>query len=317
MKNKKEFDSDVLNYQEYLGAYENKSINTIKTYMITLKNFKKYLLITKISYLNLSNKNAVEFIKYLKLKNNNLTYINTKLYSIRSFYRYLKLIKKVKQNSFDIIRSKNVTVETKPDNFVIISIPEFKNIIKNIEMNSKPKYVLRNKLIFSLLYYTGIRVSELCSITKGNFNHNFTILKVTGKGSKENTINLNKELNYLLLKYINELEIINKKVISETTPLFEKQTSTGCEVITRQGIFFIIQCFTKDKFEHVTPHSLRYSFATNLLKQGKNIYELQSLLKHNNIVTTMKYISIDNSKLKQKTLAIQNKFESSYDLWQN
>ena len=154
---------------------------------------------------------------------------------------------------------------------------------------------IRNKAMVEIMYCSGLRVSELCSLKMKQVNVNERIITVLGKGKKERSIPIREEsLKYLLL-YINEVR--NKlKLIVDKSYVF---LNLKGKKISRQYFFIEIRKYAKMAGieKEIHPHSLRHSFATHLLENGADLRVVQELLGHTNIETTQIYTHLTNEKI--------------------
>lgn len=153
----------------------------------------------------------------------------------------------------------------------------------------------KSKLLLSLLYSSGLRVSELVNLKPGDINFSENIGKVkSGKGSKDRMFIISRELSKDIQHYI--------KKRPDYKYLFSKEKS-----LTTRNIQKIVKN-TKIKAginKKVTPHTLRHSFATHLLEAGTDIRMIQSLLGHASLNTTQLYTHISTEEIKK----VQNPFD--------
>lgn len=161
----------------------------------------------------------------------------------------------------------------------------------------------RNKVMLSLLYVCGMRVSELVEMKTTNLNFQDHCLQVSGKGGKERIIPLPPELILLLQAYLNRIHSFligsgNKQHYSEY--LFPVLYAGKVDHITRQAFWRIVKDIAKKSglMHKVSPHVLRHSLATHLLKRGANLRHLQTLLGHEKINTVQIYTHLELSHLR-------------------
>ena len=166
---------------------------------------------------------------------------------------------------------------------------------------------MRNILILELLFATGMRISELCSLKADRFDFNDYIIKIYGKGSKERLIQIcNANVRRLIDKYIitikpegNEFFFINRVH----------------NRLSEQSVRYMIDDYAKNAqiSQHITPHMFRHSFATLLLEEDVDIRYIQQMLGHSSITTTQIYThtSIGKQKTILETKHPRNKFDIS------
>jgi integrase/recombinase XerC len=160
-------------------------------------------------------------------------------------------------------------------------------------------WIERDSALFSVLYSTGCRVSELAALTLHDFSPDWTSAIVTGKGNKERKVFLSKDSRRLLLEWLP----VRKACLSRT------QEST-CEAIflsrrgkalSVRGIQFIVSHYSGGAtgIRHISPHALRHSFATTLVSRGADIRVVQELLGHSSISTTQRYTHVTGEHMKK------------------
>lgn len=154
---------------------------------------------------------------------------------------------------------------------------------------------LKSRLMISMLYSSGLRVSEIVNLKVSDIDIQNNVGWVRkGKGSKDRMFSLSKNLNDEVQKYLVDRD--NKYVFSKEKPL----TTRNVQKI----IFNLRQKAGINK--KVTPHTLRHSFATHLLEQGTDIRVIQTLLGHSNLNTTQMYTHISSDQIKK----VNNPFDS-------
>ena len=180
------------------------------------------------------------------------------------------------------------------------SLPDIELIkIFKLLNKSKDKNKLRNKAIFEIFYGCGLRVSELINLDIENINFEESQIKCTGKGNKQRIVPTNDNC----LKSINDYIELERNIlkIKESRSLFLNKNGRR---ISRQTIWTTVKECTKDLnlSIEVTPHTLRHSFATELLKGGANIREVQELMGHSSLAATQIYTFLDNDWIKKEYL---------------
>lgn len=277
------------------SEYEKKlSPHTIKAYRIDLQQFLKF------SNTVLTDRNILsQYIKHLNRRFAPRT-VKRKLASIRAFYNELTANGVIKENPFDKFHIRIHLPQQLPR-----IIPS--QIIHALLQNAYSKYlpgkrqILRDIVVLELLFSTGLRVSELCSLSKENFqlsNNCFRIL-INGKGKKERVIQIKTpELLRLLQIYCKEFSL---EIHLQGALLYN---SWG-KPISPQSVRRIIKRYIHNIYttHHVTPHMFRHTFATSLLEAGMDIRYIQSLLGHSSIITTQIYTHVISDK--QATLLFE------------
>ena len=166
-----------------------------------------------------------------------------------------------------------------------------------LDINLFTPYDYRNKAMLELLYASGVRITELINLKVSDIDINNCFIRVFGKGKKERIVPISDVAIKYLTIYIEQYRnMILKEHDSEY--LF---ISNSFKNISRQGFFKILkaECKRCGIEKNVSPHVLRHSFATHLLKHGADLRIIQELLGHEDISTTQIYAHLVNEKLKE------------------
>ncbi|MEI6846395.1 MAG: tyrosine-type recombinase/integrase, partial [Candidatus Firestonebacteria bacterium] len=149
----------------------------------------------------------------------------------------------------------------------------------------------RDRAILEILYSTGLRVSELTGLNKQSLDLNNNLIRVLGKGSKERIVPVGERAKEALRSYI------SKKAGNEEDALFLNNKKKRLDTRT---VRHIIDKWSKSSKlgKHISPHSIRHSFATHLLDAGADLRSVQELLGHANLSTTQIYTHVTREKLK-------------------
>lgn len=155
---------------------------------------------------------------------------------------------------------------------------------------------LRDRVLFEVLYATGLRVSELVGIELTQINLLQGVLRVTGKGNKERLVPLGEEAINWLEKYLNNTrsDLLKGQV---TDAVFVTKRGGA---MTRQAFWYLIKryAFQAEITSKISPHTLRHAFATHLLNHGADLRVVQMLLGHSDLSTTQIYTHVANERLK-------------------
>ena len=157
-----------------------------------------------------------------------------------------------------------------------------------------------------LLYATGMRVTELVSLTIDQIHFDTGFVKLTGKGNKDRVIPLPKNILVLLHYYLDQIypKMLPKNSASlnkKENYLFAAYYKSACKPISRQSFWIILKKILRKAaiFKNISPHSLRHSLASHLLKNGADIRSLQMLLGHENLSTVQIYTHMGDSELRK------------------
>ena len=284
-------EKDINKYKVYLEKERNYSKYTIDNYERDLNDLNDYLKSKKINYCKLSKDDIREYLKYLDdLKLSKAT-ISRILSSLRSFYGYLMIQKKVLVNPFKMIR--NPKKDKKLPKY--LSYQEFMELLDKLKQDDDLS--IRNRLILELLYATGLRVSELVNIKLNDIDIKNKTIKVMGKGSKERIVYFGDYAKEVLGDYLsnNRNDLLDGK---QSDYLFINKNG---DELTVSGIEYVINQIIKGtslKYK-ISPHVLRHTFATHLLEEGADIRSVQTLLGHSSLSTTQIYTHVSNEYLRK------------------
>ncbi len=275
---------DILNeYITYLEKELNYSSYTTESYKQIINDYHLYLK-QHNSALDIDKKTLFNYQTLLSKLNYSINTINKYLSTIRSYYDYLVSKNYLKNNIFKQIS--NPKKEKLLPNF--LTYEELNKIFDFIE----PKDFLstRNRLIIELLYATGIRVGELVKIKVNDIDFHNKTIKVMGKGSKERIVYYGSYCKEILDLYINNYDIKDYLIVNNK---YQK--------ITVRGIEYILDKIIKDVGikSHVSPHTIRHTFATHMLNNGADIRSVQMLLGHSSLSTTGIYTHVTNEELRK------------------
>lgn len=284
--NKRDYlnDTYITKYIDYIKYEKRLSENTIKSY---LNDIEKLYLYDK-NYFKFKNNDLNKYLQSLDhLDSRSLAHLITVL---RSFYGFLSREGIINQNPCsDIAMPK---IGAKLPNYLT---SEEVNKLLDIKLEKPNDY--RNKAMLELAFATGLRVSELVNLKVSDINFNDCYLRVMGKGKKERIV----PIDDVALKYVKVyLNYYRNKLLKNKDSEYLFISSYGTK-ITRQAFFKLIkgECEKKRIEKEISPHTLRHSFASILLKNGANIRVIQELLGHEDLETTQIYTHLINEKLKK------------------
>ena len=279
-------------FMQYLIAEKNASPLTVESYGKDLNQFLEFLYQTvdseSVTIATITTHHIRDFIDYCFEKGNELSTIERKVATLKSFFKFLEFHNYIQDNpARDIHYSKQ-------KNFLptFLTFDQIQALV-SFECNSFGDY--RDKALLEVFYSTGARVSEIAQADVDDCDCKSGRLKVLGKGSKERIVFLNETAITALQEY---LSVRKKKFNTISQPLF---VNNNGKRLTTRGIFYIIdkRATMAQLWKSVTPHVLRHSFATELLNRGADIKAVQDMLGHENISTTQKYTHTTTQRLKE------------------
>ena len=274
---------EVDSFLHYLKEELNYSEYTIKNYQLDLTDFFKCVNASNIDFLNIENIHVRGYLKYLDTCNLKNTTISRRISALRTFYNYLLEKGFVKNNIF--LNVKNPKLEKKLPNY--LNYTEIEELLASIDTSNSEG--LKRRLLIEMFYSTGCRVGEMVNVKISDIDFYNKTIKVMGKGSKERIVYYGDYASKYLEDYLKNKD---RKEYLFTNKKGEKLTIEEVEYIVRD-IMKHISIKT-----HVTPHTLRHTFATHLLNNGADIRTVQELLGHANLSTTGIYTHVSSDRLK-------------------
>lgn len=282
----------IKDYQLYLKIERGLSLNTIENYARDIKKLVFFLDDRDITITPISiDENHIQQFIYEIAKDINPRSQARIISGLRSFFDYLIFENYRESNPTELIETPKIGRKL-PDT---LSSDEITNLINAIDL-SKPQGE-RNRTILETMYSCGLRVSELITLRLSDLFFDEGFIRVVGKGNKERFVPIHYRAQKYISFYINDLRShINIQKDHEDT-LFLNRRGKG---LSRQMIFmFLKELAVKINLnKKISPHTLRHSFATHLLKNGADLRAIQQMLGHESITTTEVYVHLDKSYLK-------------------
>lgn len=312
-----QIDKNINDFLEYLEIEKGRSRNTIENYLFYLKRFSNWAKDKEIKSIEaVSQKNIKEYRLWLNrlvdtngnyLKNNTQNY---HLIALRAFLKYLAKqdIKALAPEKIELAKMpmRQVDYLEEDDLSRIIKAP-----IDKAAEDKIPLIKLRDKAILELLFSTGMRVSELVGLKKDNINFKKDEFSIRGKGSKLRVVFLSEDAKVWLKKYLDKRKDINPYLFVSHDRASKKRDATFEKEIplTARSVQRIIEKYAKIAgiTKKVTPHTLRHSYATDLLMNGADIRSVQAMLGHSSITTTQVYTHITDKQLREVHKKFHNK----------
>ncbi len=267
----------------FLKVELNYSELTIKSYQLDLTDFFEYIESKKINYLTITNHDVRGYLKYLDSCNLKNSTISRRISTLRTFYNYLVDENIVENNVFHNV--KNPKLEKKLPNY--LNYNEMEELLESIDISTTEG--LEKRLLIEMFYSTGCRVSEMINVKINDIDFTNKTIRIMGKGSKERIVYFGDYASKYLDNYLSKVKC-DKYLF--TNKKGEKLTINEVEQIVKD-IMKHISIKT-----HVTPHTLRHTFATHLLNNGADIKTVQELLGHANLSTTGIYTHVSSDRLK-------------------
>lgn len=301
-----DYEQAVTQFLEYLELEQNRSAKTIANYSHYLTRLSDYAGEIKLSDIN------VELIRKWRLWLNRLgtnssdelskTTQNYHLIALRSFLRYCA------KRGWTALPADNIELaRTKRPQVTFLTTEELERLSAQPDTNTMAG--LRDRAIIELLFSSGLRVSELVGLDRDHINLKRREFMVRGKGQKDRPIFISPEAGGWIQQYLDKRQDNVKALFIRYSGTKKADMSGNFQRLTARSIqrmvarYALLAGITK----HVSPHTLRHSFATDLLMNGADLRSVQAMLGHSNIATTQIYTHVTDPHLK----AIHEKYHGS------
>ncbi len=278
-------DDAVDNFYQYILAEKGLTPLTAKAYIDDIYIFAKFK-----SSDNTDDFNENDLSDFLSYELQNDKAVSTALRRISSIRSFLIFLNREGVVNFDVPK---IETPKRPEHLPIcLSFEEIEALLDAPDLNDPVG--IRDKAMLELMYASGLRVSELLNLKRGQVDLKRNILTVMGKGQKERKVPFGDFAGEYVAKYISEVRSHNKG--SKTAYLF---LSKYGEPLSRQMFFKQIKKYAliAGIEENISPHTIRHCFATHLLENGADLRIVQALLGHSNISTTQIYTHISTKRI--------------------
>ncbi len=282
----------IQDFIEYLKSRQ-VSRNTLLSYERDINQLATYFKDIDKKMFDATEEDLQKYIVYLTTMGKSNATISRNVASMKAFYRYLLKNKLVEEN----IALNLAAPKVEKKELSILSVSEVEKLLE--QPSSKDLKGQRDKAMLELLYATGIRVTELVSLTMSDVNVNAGHIKVKKK-NKERVIPISNTALKYLKEYIENVRPLLIKTEEEQS-LF---INANGQKMTRQGFWKILKQYKDEaKIEkELTPHTIRHSFAVHMLQNGAELKSVQELLGHTDVASTMMYTHVADLKLRDEYL---------------
>ena len=283
----------------YLSAERNAAVNTITAYKNDLDQFRQFLeslsvngsgpSLTSVDLPMLQN-----YVAAMREREYADATVARKIAAVKSFYSYLTAEGVVTTDPTDTLSSPRVGKRLPK----ALSVREIDELLEQPRKRSTPE-AKRDRAMLELLYATGMRVSELVALSLESIEllNNLATVRCVGKAGKERVIPIHEQAVHALRIYLQDArpEMAYSK---RERGLFINRRG---ERLTRQGFWLILKNYARMAGipSDVTPHTLRHSFATHMLRGGAPLRSVQELLGHANISTTQIYTQLTDEHVRR------------------
>ncbi len=292
------FMQDQINqFLEYLEVEKGYSTNTLAAYQNDLGQFLVFLQRRPADqrpkdWTDVTRDHIISYILEMKEREYASSTIARKVAAVKSFFKFLEETGQIKTNPANDLETPRAEKHLP----ATISAEEVDKLLA-APSDSTPAG-LRDRAMLELLYATGLRVSELVSLNVNDVDLDEGTVRCMGKGKKERVLPLYDRARAALYKY---LEHGRPKLLGEGNNQDALFLNRRGARLTRQGLWLIIKRYVEQVgiTENVTPHTLRHSFATHMLRGGADLREVQQMLGHANISTTQIYTQVTDERLRE------------------
>jgi integrase/recombinase XerD len=282
---------ELRDFLHYLQVERGLSTNTLQSYKRDLNSYCNYI----TTSCNVKNWNEVarnHIMQYLYNMNDqgksSATVART-LSSLRLFHQFLV-------REYNNANDPSLHIETPKKERKLPKVLSSSEVETLLRLKGDDPLTIRNRAMLEMLYATGLRVSELISLSVNDLHLTMGFVRCFGKGSKERIVPLGNLAKEAVESYLTSSRKILVKDKS-TEELFVNHHGNG---MTRQGFWKILKAISEEAgiTKEITPHTLRHSFATHLLENGADLRAVQEMLGHADISTTQIYTHVTKSRLK-------------------
>lgn len=289
-------------YLDHLEIERNRSIKTRVNYERYLKRFLEFSKISKPG--QISQDLVRQYRLWLNRQSIKKNTQNYYLIALRNFLKYLakRDIKTLSADKIELGKQSERQV-------IFLEENELERLLGAPNGNSFKS--LRDRAILELLFSTGLRVSELCALNRNSINLKSGEFAIRGKGDKVRLVFISDTAKEAIKNYLEKI----KGIIDEA--LFIRQIKNPANPpaggenlrLTSRSVERLVKHYAAKAglTKKITPHSLRHSFATDLLRNGADIRSVQALLGHSNITTTQIYTHITDKQLREVHSAFHGK----------
>ena len=296
----------VNDYLQYLEIERNRSIRTIRNYDFYLRRFFDWAKWVSPAALTLDKVRRYRvWLNRLGGENNRLLSKSTQNYHLIALRSFLKYLAKRDVHS---LPAEKIELAKMPERAVsFLEMDELERFLKtptlNAQGHTRPEselsvVKLRDKAILETLFSTGLRVSELSALTKEQVNLKNEEFSVRGKGGKLRVVFLSNQTRYWIKLYLAKRTDMDPHLFVSHDRAANGRESSG---LTARSIQRIVEHYAKAAgiTKKITPHTLRHTYATDLLRNGADIRSVQVMLGHSSITTTQIYTHVTDDRLKE------------------
>lgn len=284
-------------FYDYILLERKYSAHTASSYSRDVEKFLAFINEYEKDVLNITSTDIRDFLTIEMMNGVSKRTLKRELSSLRHFYDYLSSKEFVKFNPFLSVTSPKVDKR----------LPEFlyyEEVEKLLSTNAlrEDPLMIRDQAILELLYASGMRAFELCTLKNVNIDFRNRTLRILGKGNKERIIPFSVTAKEAMMRYQKELRpTLLRKNDDDFLPEEFFLNNVGRKLTTR-GLEYILSSIEKKTGVYLSlhPHKLRHTFATHLLDNGADLRVIQELMGHASLSSTQVYTHVTMERM-QKT----------------
>ena len=275
----------IVAFLDYIASEKGLSLNTCAAYHRDIAAFARFLKNRgRQAFTGLVEEDIIAHLAALRRQNLSSATVRRKLMALRGFFRFLKKEQTVELDITRYLETPKIW-QKEPD---VLTPTELEKLLEAIP----PEGFLgvRDRAVLELLYATGLRVSEACSLRICDVGNG--LVRTTGKGRKDRLVSIGKPALLAIDSYL----LHHRGKCESFDPLFITRRK---KPISRIDIYNRIRFYAKKARigKKISPHTLRHSFATHLLENGADLRLIQEMLGHEDISTTDRYTGISKKHL--------------------
>lgn len=295
----------ILDFIEHLEVEGGRSAKTAENYRLYLERFVEFTEDIKVG--NITSETVRKYRLWLNRYKNNadddLAIITQSyhLIALRGFLKYLS-----SRDIDSLAPNKIILPKVSRKQVTFLHYDEIERLVDGIDTSSESG--LRDRAIVELLFSSGLRVSELVNLNRDHVNTKRREFMVRGKGQKDRPVFISEAAASWVEEYLAQRQDSLPPLFLSYSRNVESDTSGNYRRLTARSIQRMVAKYARlaGITKHVSPHTMRHSFATDLLMNGADIRSVQSMLGHSNISTTQVYTHVTDEHLRE----VYEKFHS-------
>lgn len=291
-----EIEQIIVQFEAYLLTEKRIAKNSFKAYKSDISQFVVFLQNNKISFEGCTLQQLKEFIHLLHKNGISARAIARKISALKLLYLFLYRRFSINNIAIELVSPK---LEKKLPRY--LTEEEVERLLHISDLDTSIQGV-RNSMIVYLLYVSGMRISELIGLTVSDIQCDTGIITVQGKGGKQRIVPIPDIILDRIKSYIQKVQNTTKNsgVHKEFFYLFPVLYGKKIKPISRQAFWVILKkiCVKAGITRNISPHQLRHSLATHMLKNGMDLRSLQLLLGHENLSTVEIYTHVETTHLR-------------------